>query len=176
MISKSMISAAALALASVAVPAAAQAPAAQAPAAPIAPGTVIKDSAGGEVGTVASVDGQFLVIKTDRNEARIPVTSFTPSNGVLLFGMTRDQLNAEVDKAQAASDAKIVVGAPVTGAGGASVGTIEAVDAEFVTLKLTSGGSVRLPRKAVAGGPTGVVTTVTAAELEATAASAAPSE
>jgi hypothetical protein len=83
--------------------------------------------------------------------------------------MTRDQLNAEVDKAKAASDAQIVAGATVRGAAGAVVGTIEAVDAQFVTLKLASGASVRLPRNAVAGGPTGVVTSLTAEQIEAAA-------
>jgi preprotein translocase subunit YajC len=165
-----------LVLLSTLVLAAAVPAAAQSPAASITTGMSVRDTAGAEVGTVASVDGQYLVVKTDRHEVRLPVTSFTPSNGTLLFGMTRDQLNAEVDKAKAAADAKIVAGAAVTGAGGAAVGTIEAVDAEFVTLKLPSGKSVRLPRKGVAGAPNGVVTSLTAAELEAAAKQAAPAQ
>ncbi|HYI05929.1 MAG TPA: hypothetical protein VD858_13635, partial [Reyranella sp.] len=136
MIRKSLLNLAALGLLAAAAPVAAQAPAAS-----ISAGMTVKDTAGGVVGTVAGVDGQYLTVKTDRNEVRLPVTSFTPVDGALLFGMTRDQLNAEVDKAKAAADAKVVVGAAVTGAGGASVGTIEALDGEFVTLKLTSGAS-----------------------------------
>jgi preprotein translocase subunit YajC len=165
-----MISLAALSLASLAAPAAAQ----PAPAAAIKAGTIVKDTAGGEVGTVASVEGQYVTVKTDRNEVRLPATSFTPVEGALLFGMTRDQLNAEVDKAKAAADAKIVAGAAVTGAAGASVGTIEAVDAEAVTLKLPSGALVKLPRAAVAGGPSGLITSATLADLEAAAKSAQP--
>jgi hypothetical protein len=172
MIRTSVILLSSLGLAAASVPASGQ----QAPAASISAGMSVRDTAGAEVGTVASVDGQYLVVKTDRHEVRLPASSFTPSNGTLLFGMTRDQLNAEVDKAKAAADAKIVAGAAVTGAGGAEVGTIEAADAEFVTLKLKSGASVRLPRKGVAGGPNGVVTSLTAAELEAAAKPAAPTQ
>jgi hypothetical protein len=83
--------------------------------------------------------------------------------------MTRDQLNAEIDKAQAAAAAQIVVGATVKGAAGATVGTIEALDGQLVTLKLTSGKSVRLPRSAVGGGPNGPVIGLTAEEIEAAA-------
>jgi preprotein translocase subunit YajC len=100
---------------------------------------------------------------------RLPARSFTPAEGGLLFGMTQAQLNAAVEEAKAAANAKLVAGAAVTGAGGASVGTIQAVDAESVTLKLSGGGAVRLPRSAVGAGPNGVVTSLTAAELEAAA-------
>ncbi len=52
--------------------------------------------------------------------------------------MTRDQLNAEVEKTLAAATAKIVAGASVTGSQGGNVGTIEAIDDQFVTVKLVS--------------------------------------
>ncbi len=135
----------------------------------IAAGAAIKDTNGGAVGTVARVDGDHLIVRTDRHEVRLPATSFTKTDSGLLFGMTQAELNAAVDKAKAEADAKIAAGAAVTGAGGVSVGTIEAVDAEFVTVKLTGGAAVRLPRTAVAAGPNGVVTSLTAAELEAAA-------
>jgi preprotein translocase subunit YajC len=171
---------ASLALAA-AAPAAAQTPgttpatpgtAAQAPgaAASIAAGAIVRDTAGGEVGTVTKVDGQYLILKTDKHEVKLPVSSFTPAAGGLLFGLTRDQLNAEVDRTLAANNAKIAPGAAISGAAGTPLGTIEAVDAQFVTVKLASGGSVRLPRASVAAGATGVVTSLTAAELQAAAA------
>ncbi len=134
-------------------------------AAAVTAGAVVKDTKGGEVGTIIRVEGANLILKTDRHEVSLPVSSFTATDEGALFGMTRDQLNAEVDKAKAASDAQIVAGATVRGAAGAVVGTIEAVDAQFVTLKLASGASVRLPRNAVAGGPTGVVTSLTAEQI-----------
>lgn len=141
-------------------------------AAAITAGAVVKDTKGGEVGTIVRVEGAQLVLKTDKHEVPLPVSSFTATDDGALFGMTRDQLNAEVDKALAAANAQIVVGATVKGSAGATVGTIEAVDAQFVTLKLTSGTSIRLPRNAVAGGPNGPVTGLTAEQIEAAAKAA----
>jgi preprotein translocase subunit YajC len=162
-------------------PALAHQPAAQQPAAQQAPaqagvavGAKVSDANGGEVGSISRVDGQFVVVKTDKHEVRLPVTSFTAHNGGFLFGMTRDQLNAEVEKTLAAANAKIVAGASVTGSQGGNVGTIEAIDDQFVTVKLVSGKKVRLPRTAVAPGPNGAVIGMTVAELEAAAGAAAP--
>ena len=136
------------------------------PAAP-SPSAPLKEQMGGVVGTIDRVEGGNLVLKTDRHDVTLPVSSFTATDEGALFGMTRDQLYAEVDKAKAASDAQIVAGATVKGAAGAVVGTIEAVDAQFVTLKLASGTSIRLPRSAIAGGPDGPVTGMTAEQVEA---------
>jgi preprotein translocase subunit YajC len=145
------------------------APAAWAQADGIAAGAAVKDTSGGAVGTVLRVDGDHFIVKTDRHEVRLPRTSFTAAEGALLFAMTQAQLNAAVEEAKAQAEAKVAPGAAVTGAGGASVGTIVAVDAEFVTVKLNAGGAVRLPRSAVGAGPNGVVTSLTAAELAAAA-------
>jgi len=146
---------------------------AQAPSAGIAAGMAVKDTNGGDVGTVLRVDGQFLVVKTDKHEARLPASSFTPHNGALLFGMTRDQLNAAVEQQLAAAAASIAPGAAVADSRGGAVGTVSAVDSDSVTIKLASGTLVRLPKNGVAPGPNGLVTGSTAAELEA-AAKAAP--
>lgn len=132
-------------------------------------GAVVKDTSGGVVGTIVKVEGDQLMLKTDKHEVRLPVASFTATDAGALFGMTQAQLNAEVDKTAAAAAAQIVVGATVKGAAGATVGTIEALDAQFVTLKLASGKSVRLPRTAVGGGSDGPVIGMTAAEIEAAA-------
>ena len=151
---------------------------ASAPAAAQATPTVgaqVRDTNGGEVGTITKVEGQFVVLKTDRHEVRQPITAFTPHQGHFLYAMTRDQLNAEVDKTLAAANAKLVAGATVTGSQGGNVGTIEAIDAQFVTVKLTSGKVVRLPRAAIAPGPNGGVIGMTVAQLEAAAAAATAS-
>jgi preprotein translocase subunit YajC len=140
----------------------------------ISAGMVVNDTKGGSVGSVARVDGQFVVVKTDKHEVRLPATSFTPHEGALLFGMTRDQLNADVEKSLAAAAAKIAPGATVTGTAGGAVGTITAVDDQTVTIKLASGNLVRVPRTGVAAGPNGVVVGATAADLEAAAKQAAP--
>jgi len=162
---KSIATIAGLALASASLPAAAA----------VTAGAIVKDTSGGEVGTIVRVEGDQLILKTDKHEVRLPVSSFTATDSGALFGMTRAQLNAEVEKALAAANAQIVAGATVKTTAGSVVGTIEAVDDQFVTLKLASGTSVRLPRAAVAGGAGGPVTSLTAEQLEAAAKGATSS-
>ena len=141
--------------------------------APIAPsfaqtaGQQVVDTQGAAVATVVRIDGNNVVVKTDKHEVALPKTSFTPHEGKLLFGMTQAQLNAEVEKQLAAAAAAIAPGATVKGSGGAVLGTIDSVDTEFVTLKLESGNKVRIPRSGVAAGNGEVVIGLTAQELEA---------
>ena len=149
----------ALAVASPAAPALAQ-----------AAGTQVVDTSGAAVGTVVRADGANVIIKTDKHEVALPKTSFTPSEGKLLFGMTQAQLNAEVEKSQAEAAASIAPGATVKGSGGVVVGTIDAVDTETVTIKLASGALVRVPKSGVAAGTGEIVVGLTAQELEAVAA------
>jgi preprotein translocase subunit YajC len=151
-------------------PAAAQ----QAAPAAITVGMAVKDTNGGDVGTVTKVDGAFVMVKTDKHEARLPANSFTPHEGALLFGMSRDQLNAAIEQQLAAANAKLVPGAAVSDPAGAAVGTITATDANSITVKLQSGLQVRLPRTGVAPGPNGAVVGMTAAALEAAAKASAP--
>lgn len=136
-------------------------------------GTAVVDPAGNPVGTVTAIQGGNLIVKTDRHEVSLPSTSFTPDKGKLLFAMSQAHLNAETDKALAAANAALVAGAEVRGTGGAVVGTIDAIDAESVTIKLTSGELLRLPRSAIAGSPQGGVLGVSAEELQQLAKDAA---
>jgi preprotein translocase subunit YajC len=140
-------------------------------------GMQVVDTTGGAVGTVVSVSGDNVVIKTDKHQVALPKTSFTAHEGKLLFGMSQAQLNAETEKSLAAAAASIAAGATVKGSAGAVVGTIDSLDAESVTIKLQSGSLIRVPRSGVAAGGDGVVVGLTAEELEAQAsASAAPAE
>lgn len=141
-------------------------PLAAASAQTIQVGAHVKDPQGGEVGTVASVDSQFVVVQTDRHQARLPVTSFTPTEDAVLFGMTRDQLNASIDQAVAQAQQAIQVGAVVHGRDGAVIGPVTAVDAETVTVTLGE-QPIRLPKGAVAPGADGLVIGSTLAELQA---------
>lgn len=147
---------------------------AEAPATAVAAGAIVKDTSGGEVGTILKVDGPNVVLKTDKHEVRLPASSFAPGNGALLFGMTRDQVNAAVEQSLAAAAAKIAPGAAVSDPSGGAVGTLTAVDADTVTVKLTSGTLVRVPRTGIAAGPNGVVVGATAAQLEASVKAAPP--
>ena len=146
-----------------AAPALAQA----APANAFAVGTVVTDAQGGPVGTVTAVNGDVVTVHTDRLDANLAKASFTPSNGKLLIGMTQIELNAVVEKDKAAAEASLAVGADIKGTGGAVLGTIDAIDTEFVTIKLASGSKVRIPRSGVVGSSGGAIVGLTAEQLEA---------
>lgn len=143
-----------------------------APAAAQTAGMQVVDTAGGAVGTVTGVNGDLVTVKTDKHEVALPKTSFTVHEGKLLFGMTQAQLNAETEKSLAEAAKAIAPGATVKGSDGATAGTIDAVDADTVTIKLASGALVRVPRKGVAASNGEVVVGLTAAALEAQAAPA----
>lgn len=151
---------------------AALAPAFAATAAEVRAGMSVVDPAGGIVGQVVAVKGDVLTLKTDRHEVAVPLSSFTAHEGKLLFGMTAAQLNAETEKAMAEADAAVAIGAQVFGSDGTAAGTIEALDTELVTIKLSDGQLVRLPRTGVAGSPKGVILGITASQLAALASQA----
>ena len=161
-------------------PAAAQAPATPPPpvvATTFGVGMAVVDSQGGVVGTITAVAADTLTVKTARHQAVLPKSSLTISEGKALFGMTQADLDASVDRTLAAkADAALKVGATVKGRDGASVGTIDAVDAANVTIRLASGPRISIPRSGIAvdaegGGAIGL----TAAELEAQIKAAQPS-
>jgi preprotein translocase subunit YajC len=158
----------------VASPATAQTAAAPATAASPAAsvGMTVKDPAGGTVGTVTAVESGFVTVKTDKHVAKLPSASFRAEAGGLVYGATQAQLNSDIETQLAAAQAQFKTGATVRGAAGTEVGTVTALDADYITLKLTSGKSVRLPRNAVAPGTDGLVLGMTAAQLEAAVGSA----
>ena len=142
----------------------------------VKPGMQVVDPSGGTVGTVTGVSGDNLILKTDKHELHLPLASVTANEGKLLFGMTAAQLNAEAEKQMAAASAAIVAGAQVYGSEGTLAGQIEAVDAELVTIKLTSGASVRIPRSSIGGSDKGAVLGMTAAQLTELASQAVSPE
>jgi preprotein translocase subunit YajC len=132
-------------------------------------GAQVLDSSGNPVGTISAINGDVVTVKTDKLDANLGKASFAQQDGKLYIGMTQADLNAAVEKDKAAAEASLAVGAAVKDSAGASAGTIEAIDAEFVTLKLASGKSVRLPRAGIAGSASGAVVGATLADLEASA-------
>jgi preprotein translocase subunit YajC len=143
-----------------------------APSAKISPGMQVVDVAGSPVGTVQSVRDAELIVKTDRHEVRLPVRSFTPDKGKLVFGMTREALNRATDALLAKS---LLPGAEIRGKNGALAGRIEAIDEQFITVKLQSGDEIRLPRDSVAPSSAGAVLGITVAELQQMVSKAATS-
>ncbi len=151
----------AFALASTAAPALAQ-------SAAIAPGMQVTDVNGGAVGTVKAVKGENLVIQTDKHEATLPKSGFTPSNGKLLFGMTQAQLDSAIETSLAAAKASIVAGATVKGLSGAELGKIDTVTDSDVVILLPSGKKIQVARSGVRGNVDGSVTVgLTAEQLQA---------
>lgn len=143
-------------------------PAAPALAQAISVGTQVTDSTGAPVGTVTAVNGDNVVVKTDKYQAALARTSLTASGGKLLFGMTQAQLDAQIEKSQAAAEASVKAGASVKGAAGTPVGTIESVDADWVTIAVDPTHKLKLPRSGVRGNADGTVTVgLTAAEVQA---------
>jgi preprotein translocase subunit YajC len=134
-------------------------------------GATVTDTAGGTVGTITAVNGATVTLRTDKHEVPIPVGSFATSGTQVVFGMTRDQLNAAIEQASAASQAAFAVGAQVHDRDGALVGTVAALDADVVTVQMDT-QRIRLPRAALAGSANGLVTGATIAELRAATAPA----
>jgi preprotein translocase subunit YajC len=135
-----------------AAPAAAQAPAG------INVGMLVTDAAGGRVGTVAAINGDNLLIKTDKHEVMLPKASFTAAEGKLFFGMTQAQLDAEIEKNLAAASASVAAGATVKGLTGTAVGKIDSIADGNATISLESGKLIQVQQTALRGNPYGSVT------------------
>ena len=101
---------------------------------------------------------RVLVVGEVQRAASYPLTGRTTVLEMLL--------QAGAPTQNAAAEASLAIGSPVKGTGGADIGTIESIDTEFVTLKLTSGKSVRIPRSGIAGSAQGAVVGLTVADLE----------
>lgn len=139
-----------------------------APAAAQSVGMKVVDTAGAPVGTVTAIQGSNLQIKTDKHDALLPKSSFSISDGKLLFGMTQAQLDAEIEKSLSAANASIVAGATVKGLGGTQIGTIDSVADGKVTIALPDGKKIAVAQDGVRGNADGTVTVgLSAEQLEA---------
>ncbi len=139
-------------------------------------GMAVVDSQGGAVGTITAVAADSVTVTTDKHQAQLPKTSLTVSEGKALFGLTQAELNASVEQSLATiAMTALKVGAAVTGTAGASVGTIDAVEADKVTIRLASGLRISVPRSGITASADGSgVIGITAAELEAQVKAAQP--
>jgi preprotein translocase subunit YajC len=135
---------------------------AQAPAV----GAAVTDPQGGAVGTITAADAEYVTLRTNRHEVRLPVASFTVSENAVLIALTQDQLNTQMDEALARAQQAFAVGATVYDRAGATVGQVTALDEQTLTVQLGA-QAVRLPRSAVAAGQNGLMIGATVAELQA---------
>ena len=168
MMSRAIILATAVALGT---PAMAQqaAPAAAAATVEISTGAQVSGPQGAPVGTIAAVGAEYATVKTDKYEVRLPKTAFAKGPNGLAIGLSRDALNATVEQSLGKLDDALKAGATLYGAQGATIGTVETVEGDLVTVKLASGKKVRLPKSGFAPGPNGPVVGLTAEQLEAQA-------
>lgn len=119
----------------------------------IAVGATVKDTDGGTVGTVASVENGNVTVDTGSNKVAIPEASFGKTPDGPLLAMTRAQLDAAADAAAAQQKqqlaAAIVPGADVRGSAGAVIGKIEKIEGDLVLLT-SEAGSAKVPASGLA--------------------------
>jgi len=72
-------------------------------AAAVTPGASLRGSQGGVLGTITKVDGEFVMVKGEAGQARIPAANLTLQSDGLHFDMTAAQF-AEAIKASMPSD------------------------------------------------------------------------
>ena len=131
-------------------------------------GMMVVDAQGGPVGTITGLAADTVTVKTAKYQAQLPRTSLTISEGKALIGMTQAELDASVEKTLLTMSAGLKAGAAVKARGGENVGTIEAIDAQTVTIALSGGQRINIPRWGIVAHPEGGgIIGLTAAELEA---------
>jgi hypothetical protein len=135
----------------------------------VAAGQSVVDTAGAPVGTIEAVNNGVATLSTGTTKVGVPVTSFAMGPKGPVIGLTKTEIEAKAQ--QATQSLTINVGAEVTGAGGAKVGTVTAVNGDLVTVASAT-ASAQLPKKAFAQGSSGLVIGLTAAQFEAAAKAA----
>ena len=140
-------------------------------------GATIYDSAGVSLGTVASITPQAVILNTGTAQVPVPPASIGKTDKGFAMAMTKADLDAAVAssqaQAQAAVKSKLTPGTSVTGLNGATLGTIKAADAQFVTLT-TAKGDVKLPIAGFSADASGkIVAGITADQLAAATTGAA---
>ena len=68
--------------------------AAAAAAAKITAGAAVKDTAGGSVGTIKSIEGEFALLDTSAVQVKLPLTAFAASGDGVVVSMTKAQIEA----------------------------------------------------------------------------------
>lgn len=140
----------------------------------LSPGMTVMDTAGGQVGTIDSVTTDNAVIATGAHKVALPVASFGMGAKGPIIALTRVELDAVAEKAAAnaaaALRAQMLPGVAVFGSQGNNLGTIKAIEGDYLVL-VTASGDAKLPLAAIGSGQKGLMVNMTAAELKAALAS-----
>lgn len=139
-------------------------------AAQVKTGAKVFDTSGGEVGTIDAVNGDVAVVATGTNKVSIPMASFGAGANGPVLAMTKTQLDAAAGEAAGksaeAAKAALKPGAEVRGSAGTNVlGTVKAIDGEFVVVT-TPKGDVRLPSTIFGMGANGLAIGMSAADFD----------
>ncbi|TZG27292.1 hypothetical protein [Sphingomonas montanisoli] len=136
----------------------------------LSPGMTVMDTSGGQVGSIESVTADNAVIATGAHKVAVPVTSFGMGPNGPVIAMTKGELDnaaaTAAANAAAALRAQMLPGVAIFGSQGANLGTIKAVDGDYLVLA-TAAGDARLPLAAIASGQKGLTVNMTAVELNA---------
>lgn len=133
-------------------------------------GTTVYGPEGNEVGTISQAANGAVVIDTGSNQATLGANSFVQGQNGPVIGMTKAQLDAAVEaaaqKAAAALDAALVVGADVRTRDGITFGTVDTIDADRVVIAREA-GPLTLTRDQFGTDDNGLIILATMAQLQA---------
>lgn len=111
-------------------------------------GDMVVGPNGGEVGTVAAVDGDIVTVDTGMHKAALPTAALGETETGWSITVSKNDLNAMVSQQKAAAKAdlmaKLIPGAPVVGAEGSAVATVQKVEGDLVTIE-HDGAPYKLP-------------------------------
>lgn len=113
------------------------------------------------VGTVASNDGATVVVDTGTYKVPLPANALAEREGAWTVNIAKAQLEqmfaAQLAEQQAALEAALVVGTPVTTADAVSLGLIDKIDGANIVIKGEDESLVTLPADMLALGADGTV-------------------
>jgi hypothetical protein len=113
-------------------------------------GATIMGNNDAAVGTVVSNDGSNVVIDTGKHKVPLAANSFAENEGVWSVNITKGELDAMMDQAQAEAAAKLeaalVEGAQVVTADAQVLGAVDTIDGTNVVIKGDNDFIVTLPR------------------------------
>ena len=150
---------------------------AAAPAAAPTVGAKVYDPQGAEVGAIEKVDAANAVVYTGTKRATLPLAAFAKNEKGLLISMSQAQLNSAVAAAEAqttsALGAKLVADAAIKSKDGTSVGKVQKVEGDNVTITLTDGNPVTVTKQYLTvGADGGLALTMNAAEFKSAVSAA----
>lgn len=143
----------------------------EAVASALAVGATVYAPDGSEVGTIESMPGGNVVLFTGNNRATLPASALGMNETGLLIGMTKAQLDAAVEaaeaKANAAIDAALVPDAQIMSKDGVAIGSIQKVEGDNVTIDLPAGSAITLQKEHLNVRDGNLMLFMTAAEFQA---------